>query len=135
MIKVRVRWCTCSLFITLGKLIVLLFLFCLPLLSFFVENSENKRNDLARPVKGTIFLVTYLLMWDGHWLFFQSPWIYYKDYCNNQTKQQHYRNCISASVYSQKESCILDTMILMVCILKITPAIIVIHCPWLTSTP
>ena len=41
--------------ITLGKLIVLLFLFCLPLLSiFFVENSENK---LARPVMGTIFLV------------------------------------------------------------------------------
>ena len=40
--------------ITLGKLIVLLFLFCLPLLS---ENSQNKRNDLARPVMGTIFLV------------------------------------------------------------------------------
>ena len=46
--------------ITLGKLIVLLFLFCLPLLSiFFVENSENKRNDLARLVMGTIFLVFY----------------------------------------------------------------------------
>ena len=44
--------------ITLGKLIGLLFLFCLPLLSvFFVENSENKRNDLARPVMGIIFLV------------------------------------------------------------------------------
>ena len=43
--------------ITLGKLIVLLFLFCLPLLSIFFENSENKRNDLARPVMGTIFLV------------------------------------------------------------------------------
>ena len=44
--------------ITLGKLIVLLFLFCLPLLSiFFVENSEKNKNDLARPVMGTIFLV------------------------------------------------------------------------------
>ena len=43
--------------INLGKLIVLLFLFCLPLLSIFFENSENKRNDLARPVMGTIFLV------------------------------------------------------------------------------
>ena len=43
--------------ITLGKLIVLLFLFCLPLLSIFYENSENKRNDLTRPVMGTIFLV------------------------------------------------------------------------------
>ena len=41
--------------ITLGKLIGLLFLFCLPLLSilFFKTN----RNDLARPVMGTIFLV------------------------------------------------------------------------------
>ena len=38
--------------IILGKLIGLLFLFCLPLLSIFL-----KRNDLARPVLGTIFLV------------------------------------------------------------------------------
>ena len=38
--------------ITLGKLIGLLFLFCLPLLSM-----KTKRNDLARPVVGTIFLV------------------------------------------------------------------------------
>ena len=41
--------------ITLGKLIGLLFLFCLPLLSFFLL--KTKRNDLARPVMGTIFLV------------------------------------------------------------------------------
>ena len=46
--------------ITLGKLIGLLFLFCLPLLSIlFFENSKNKRNDLARPVMGTIFLVSF----------------------------------------------------------------------------
>ena len=38
--------------IILGKLIGLLFLFCLPLLSIFF-----KRNDLARPVMGTIILV------------------------------------------------------------------------------
>ena len=38
--------------ITLGKLIGLLFLFCLPLLFL-----KTKRNDLARPVMGTIFLV------------------------------------------------------------------------------
>ena len=44
--------------ITLGKLIVLLFfILSPPPLYFFVENSENKRNDLARPVMGTIFLV------------------------------------------------------------------------------
>ena len=41
--------------ITLGKLIGLLFLFCLPLLSILFL--KTKRNDLARPVKGTIFLV------------------------------------------------------------------------------
>ena len=43
--------------ITLDKLIGLLF--CLPSsLLFFYENSKNTRNELARPVIGTIFLVT-----------------------------------------------------------------------------
>ena len=42
--------------IILGKLIGLLFLFCLSLLSaLFLK--KPKRNDLARPVMGTIFLV------------------------------------------------------------------------------
>ena len=41
--------------ITLGKLIGLLFLFCLLLLSILFL--KTKRNDLARPVMGTIFLV------------------------------------------------------------------------------
>ena len=41
--------------ITLGKLIGLLFLFCLPLFSLLFL--KTKRNDLARPVMGTIFLV------------------------------------------------------------------------------
>ena len=41
--------------ITLGKLIGLLFLFCRPLLSILFL--KTKRNDLARPVMGTIFLV------------------------------------------------------------------------------
>ena len=41
--------------ITLGKLIGLLFLFCLSLLSILFL--KTKRNDLARPVMGTIFLV------------------------------------------------------------------------------
>ena len=43
--------------ITLGKLIGLLFLFCLPLLSILFL--KTKRNDLACPVMGTIFLVYY----------------------------------------------------------------------------
>ena len=41
--------------ITLGKLIGLLFLFCLRLLSILFL--KTKRNDLTRPVMGTIFLV------------------------------------------------------------------------------
>ena len=44
--------------ITLGKLIGLLFLFCPPPLYFVFENSKNTRNELARPVMGTIFLVS-----------------------------------------------------------------------------
>ena len=48
--------------ITLGKLIGLLFLFCLPLLSILFL--KTKRNDLARPVMGTIFLVSsYHFLW------------------------------------------------------------------------
>ena len=43
--------------ITLGKLIGLLCLFCLPLLSIMFL--KTKRNDLVRPVMGTIFLVIY----------------------------------------------------------------------------
>ena len=41
--------------IPLSKLIGLLFLFCLPLPS--ISFLKTKRNDLARPVMGTIFLV------------------------------------------------------------------------------
>ena len=54
--------------ITLGKLIGLLFLFCLPLLSILFL--KTKRNDLARPVMGTIFLVyiAYYTSKSGIWL-------------------------------------------------------------------
>ena len=45
--------------IPLSKLIGLLFLFCLPLLSILFL--KTKRNDLSRPVMGTIFLVMPLL--------------------------------------------------------------------------
>ena len=41
--------------ITLGKLIGLLLLYCLPLLSILFL--KTRRNNLARPVMGTIFLV------------------------------------------------------------------------------
>ena len=49
--------------ITLGKLIGLLFLFCLPLLSILFL--KTKRNDLAHSVMGTIFLV-YIVMIELH---------------------------------------------------------------------
>ena len=45
--------------ITLGKLIGLLFLFCLPLHSILFL--KTKRNDLACPVMGTIFLVSRMI--------------------------------------------------------------------------
>ena len=45
--------------IPLSKLIGLLFSFCLPLLSILFL--KTKRNDLARPVMGTIFLVIYII--------------------------------------------------------------------------
>ena len=41
--------------ITLGKMIDLLFC-SFPPLYFVFENSKNTRNELARPVVGTIFL-------------------------------------------------------------------------------
>ena len=43
--------------ITLSKLIGLLLLFCSPTSLVVFENSKNTRNELARPVMGTIFLV------------------------------------------------------------------------------
>ena len=52
--------------ITLGKLIGLLFC-SLPSLYFVFENSKNTRNELARPVMGTIFLVDEILLHAGKW--------------------------------------------------------------------
>ena len=49
--------------IPLSKLIGLLFLFCLPLLSILFL--KTKRNDLARPVMGTIFLVIIIYIRDS----------------------------------------------------------------------
>ena len=59
--------------ITLGKLIGLLFLFCLPLLSILFL--KTKRNDLARPVMGTIFLVIFEYM---YLLFLTIIYYYFK---------------------------------------------------------
>ena len=50
--------------IPLSKLIGLLFSFCLPLLSILFL--KTKRNDLARPVMGTIFLVLLVRKMTSH---------------------------------------------------------------------
>ena len=44
MIKVRVKWCTCSVLLFSLSILVL-------------KTQKNTRNELARPVMGTIFLV------------------------------------------------------------------------------
>ena len=54
--------------IPLSKSIGLLFLFCLPLLSILFL--KTKRNDLARPVLGTIFLVVNICMHRNTYLCF-----------------------------------------------------------------
>ena len=51
--------------ITMGKLIGLLFLLCLPLLSILFL--KTKRNYLARPVMGTIYLVIGRAKRAPHW--------------------------------------------------------------------
>ena len=65
--------------ITLGKLIGLLFLFCLPLLSILFL--KTKRKDLAPPVMGTIFLV----------------YLFYTSYSYNSISRYAYRG-ISAHI-------------------------------------
>ena len=68
MIKARVRWCTCSLWrmlaITLGKLLSLWFCFLLHSILFLISQTCYRTYkiissyELARPVMGTIFLVS-----------------------------------------------------------------------------
>ena len=48
--------------ITLSKLIDLFLLFCPHTLCFVFENLKNTRNELARPVMGTIFLVMIIII-------------------------------------------------------------------------
>ena len=67
--------------IPLSKLIGLLFLFCLPLLSILFL--KTKRNDLARPVMGTIFLVTIAILLP---CLFHKAVIFYNCYEYDQLK-------------------------------------------------
>ena len=92
MIKVRIGWCIYLKYvenvITSGKLIGLLFLFCLPLLSILFL--KTKRNDLARHVMGTIFLV-YIKRKTTAFSCFGTPFLF-------QNKSPHLRSCENNSV-------------------------------------
>ena len=66
MIKARIRWCTCRVenILNLGKLLSLWFCFLLHSILFLISQTSYptykiiSSYDLARPVMGTIFLVT-----------------------------------------------------------------------------
>ena len=66
MINARIRWCTCRAenILTLGKLLSLWFCFLLHSILFLISQTSYhtykiiSSNELARPVMGTIFLVT-----------------------------------------------------------------------------
>ena len=63
MIKARIRWCTCRVEKTLGKLLSLWFCFLLHFFCFWylkpliVHTKIISSYELARPIMGTIFLV------------------------------------------------------------------------------
>ena len=65
-IKARIRWCTCRVenIITLGKLLSLWFCFLLHSILFLISQTSYRTYkiissyELARPVMGTIFLVS-----------------------------------------------------------------------------
>ena len=66
MIKARIRWCTCRVenILTLGKLLSLWFCFILHSILFFISQTSYRTYkiipsyELARPIMGTIFLVS-----------------------------------------------------------------------------
>ena len=66
MIKARIRWCSCRVenILTLGKLLRLWFCFLLHSIVFFISQTSYRTYEiissyeLARPIMGTIFLVS-----------------------------------------------------------------------------
>ena len=70
MIKARIRWCTCRVenILTLGKLLSLWFCFLLHSILFLISQTSYRTKiissyELARPIMGTIFLVTLFHQW------------------------------------------------------------------------
>ena len=69
MIKARIRWCSCRVenILTLGKLLRLWFCFLLHSILFFISQTSYRtykiisRYELARPIMGTIFLVSIII--------------------------------------------------------------------------
>ena len=74
MIKARIRWCTCRVenILTLGKLLSLWFCFLLHSILFLISQTSYltykiiSSYELARPVMGTIFLVTCFFVQFGY---------------------------------------------------------------------
>ena len=72
MIKARIRWCSCRVenILTLGKLLRLWFCFLLHSILFFISQTSYRTYkiissyELARPIMGTIFLVSIYI--DNH---------------------------------------------------------------------
>ena len=75
MIKARIRWCTCRVenILTLGKLLSQWFCFLLHSILFLISQTSYRTNkiissnELARPVMGTIFLVTRHVLLSAQW--------------------------------------------------------------------
>ena len=71
MIKARIRWCTCRVenILTLGNLLSLWFCFLLHSILFLISQTSYRTYkiissyELARPVMGTIFLVSSRVYW------------------------------------------------------------------------
>ena len=75
MYEARIRWCTCRVenILTLGKLLSLWFCFLLHSILFLISQTSYRTYkiistyELARPVMGTIFLVTQINVSKGYY--------------------------------------------------------------------
>ena len=94
MIKARIRWCTCRVenILNLGKL----FRFLLHSILFLISQTSYRTYkkfssyELARPVMGTIFPVTYYLRFVRKTPLFCSP---IKAHCERTLKRGHLMQC------------------------------------------
>ena len=85
MIKARIRWCTCRVenILTLGKLLSLRFCFLLHSFLFLISQISYRTYkiissyELARPIMGTIFLVSLCLLFHNMYFIMKFLFRYY----------------------------------------------------------